>query len=132
MRPLRIALRNIRRNARRTALTTTAITVGVVALQLFGQFVITTILGFQTNTVRRTGHLSVFHTGYFEFGAGNPGAYSISDYQSVMRLIQNDSVVGPMIAVITPTVTLYGVAANAQIDATKTFVASGVVPSDQA
>jgi putative ABC transport system permease protein len=128
----KIALRNILRNARRTALTTTAIAVGVVALLLFGQFVITTILGFQTNTVRRTGHLSVFRKGYFEFGAGNPGAYSISGYRSVMRLIQNDSVLGPMIAVITPTVTLYGIAANSQIDATKTFVGSGLVPSDRA
>jgi len=127
-----IALRNIRRNARRTALTTTAIAVGVVALLLFGQFVITTVLGFQTNTVRRTGHLSVFHAGYFDFGAGNPGAYSIADYQSVMRLIQDDSVLGALADVITPTVTLYGIAANAQIDATKTFVGSGVVPADRA
>lgn len=129
MRLFTIALRNIRRNGRRTVLTTTAIAVGVVAMLLFGQFVITTVLGFQTNTVRRTGHLSVFHAGYFEFGAGNPGAYSISGYQSVMRLIQDDSVLGPMIDVITPTVTLYGIAANAQIDATKTFMGSGVVPS---
>ena len=132
MMPIRIAFRNILRNARRTALTTTAIAVGVVALLLFGQFVITTVLGFQTNTVRRTGHLSVFRTGYFAFGAGNPGAYSISNYQSVMHLIQSDSVLGPMIAVITPTITLYGIAANAQIDATKTFVGSGVIPSDRA
>jgi putative ABC transport system permease protein len=132
MMPLKIAIRNILRNARRSGLTTTAIAVGVVALLLFGQFVITTVLGFQTNTVRRTGHLSVFRTGYFEFGAGNPGAYSISGYQSVMRLIQSDSVLGPMIAVITPTVTLYGIASNSQIDATKTFMGSGVVPSDHA
>ena len=132
MTTIRIALRNILRNARRTGLTTTAIAVGVMALVLFGQFVITTVLGFQTNTVRSTGHLSVFRRGYFDFGAGNPGAYSIDDYQSVMRLVRNDPVLGPMIVVMTPTVTLYGIASNARIDATKTFVGSGFIPSDRA
>ena len=128
---VKIALRNILRNVRRTLLTTTAIAVGVTSLILFGQFVVSNVLGLQTNTVRRTGHLSVFRAGYFEFGAGNPGAYSIAGYQSVMRLIQTDSVLGPMISVITPTITLYGVAANATIDATKTFIGSGVIPADQ-
>ncbi len=132
MTALKIALRNILRNARRTGLTTTAVAVGVMALLLFGQFVITTVLGFQTDTVRSTGHLSVFRKGYFDFGAGNPGAYSIGDYQSVMRLIRDDPVLGPMIAVMTPTVTLYGIASNARIDATKTFAGSGFIPSDLA
>ena len=31
------------------------------------------------------GHLTVFRKGYFDFGAGNPAAYSIDDYQTVIR-----------------------------------------------
>jgi len=89
------------------------------------------MLAFQTSTVQRTGHLSVFHAGYVDFGAGNPGAFGIADYQTVLTLFQQDPVIGPMIAVITPSVTLFGVAGNFAIDASKTFFGVGVVPNDR-
>jgi putative ABC transport system permease protein len=108
-----------------------AIAVGVTALVLFGEFVGNVITGLQTQAVRRSGHLSVFRTGYFNFGAGNPGAYGISDYQSVIRLIREDPVLAPRLGVVTPTVTLFGIAGNFDIDASKTFFGVGVVPSDR-
>ena len=37
--------------------------------------------------MQRSGHLAVYRSGYFEFGAGNPAAYGIDDYQGVMALI---------------------------------------------
>ena len=128
---IKIAFRNILRNARRSFMTMSAIAVGVAALVLFGEFVGNIITGLQTQTVRRYGHLTVFRTGYFNFGAGNPGAYGIGDYERVMRLIKQDPVIGPRLRVVTPSVTLYGIAGNFDIDASKTFIGVGEVPSDR-
>jgi putative ABC transport system permease protein len=128
---IKIAFRNILRNARRSLMTMSAIAVGVAALVLFGEFVGNVITGLQTQTVRRYGHLTVFRTGYFNFGAGNPGAYGINDYQRVMRLIKDDPMLAPRLRVVTPSVTLYGIAGNFDIDASKTFFGVGLVPSDR-
>lgn len=127
----KVSFRNILRNGRRSFMTVTAIGVGAIAMLLFGEFVANTIIGFQTITVQRTGHLSVFRAGYFDFGAGNPGAYSIGGYQSVIRLIADDPVLKPLIDVITPTINLFGIAGNFDIDASKTFFGFGVVPADR-
>ena len=128
---VKIASRNILRNARRSLMTMSAIAVGATALVLFGEFVANMTTGLQTQTVRRSGHLSVFRTGYFNFGAGNPAAYGIGDYRSVIRLINEDRLLKPLVNVVTPTVTLFGIAGNFDIDASKTFLGFGVVPSDR-
>jgi putative ABC transport system permease protein len=73
----------------------------------------------------------VFRTGYFDFGAGNPAAYGIGDYQGVIRLIRDDALLKPMLAVVTPRVIVFGIAGNFDIDASKTFMGFGVVPSDR-
>jgi len=127
----KIALRNILRNSRRSAMTIGAVAVGAIAMVLFGQFMAFLVTGFETSTVRRTGHLSVFHNGYFDFGAGNPSAYGIDDYIGMIRMIDDDPVLKPMLAVVTPTVSLFGIAGNFDIDASKTFFGLGVVPSDR-
>jgi putative ABC transport system permease protein len=127
---IKIAFRNILRNARRSLMTMSAVAVGVAALVLFGEFVGNIITGLQTQTVRQYGHLTLFRTGYFNFGAGNPGAYGISDYERLIRLIKEDPVVAPRVSVVTPSVTLFGIAGNFDIDASKTFIGVGVVPSD--
>ncbi len=127
----KIAFRNTLRNARRSLLTASAIAVGAIAMIVFGQYMGFVVKGFETGVIERGGHLSVFHKGYFDFGAGNPGGYSIDHYKSVIRLIENDPELKSLINVITPTVTLYGIAGNFAIDASKTFLGVGVVPADR-
>jgi putative ABC transport system permease protein len=128
---LKIALRNILRNGRRSLMTVLAIAVGATAMLLFGEFIAFMILGFQTTMVQRIGHLTVSRAGYFELGSGNPAPYGISRYQDVIRLIEDDPVLKPLLNVVTPNVTLYGIAGNFDVDASKTFLGSGVVPSDR-
>lgn len=131
MRLFKIALRNIFRNKRRSAMTGSAVAVATVAVLIFGAFISYMFAAFQTNVVQRAGHLTVFRTGYFLFGAGNPAAYGISDYRSVMKLIGDDPVLKQKIWVMTPSLALYGIAGNFSNDTSKTFVGIGVVPSDR-
>ncbi len=130
---LKIGFRNILRNGRRSAITGLAIAVGAVALLLFGAFQGYIFAGYQTGVVQRVGHLTVFRNGYFLYGAGNPAAYGIDDYKSVMRVIAEDPVLKPLINVETPTLSLFGIAGNFQgkNDAAKTFFGVGIVPSDR-
>jgi putative ABC transport system permease protein len=127
----KIAFRNLLRNSRRSFMTASAIAVGAIALVLFGEYNDFAFLGLQTQAVTGIGHLSVFEKDYFAFGSGNPAEYSIADYRRVIRLIKEDPVLKPMLNVVTPTVSLYGIAGNFSIDASKTFFGTGFVPSDR-
>jgi putative ABC transport system permease protein len=130
---LKIAFRNLLRNVRRSTMTGSAVAAGALAMLLFGGFVSYIFAGLETNNVQRIGHLTVFRQGYFLLGSGNPAAYGIDRYQDVMKLIEHDAVVGPMIQVITPTQSLVGIAGNfsEEVDASKTFLGVGLIPSDR-
>jgi putative ABC transport system permease protein len=130
---LKIAFRNMLRNRRRSMMTGSAVAAGALAMLLFGGFVSYIFAGLETSNVQRLGHLTVFRDGYFLVGAGNPAAYGIDRYQDVMKLIEHDPVVGPMIHVITPTQSLVGIAGNfsGDVEASKTFLGVGLIPSDR-
>ena len=130
---LKIGFRNILRNGRRSAITGLAVAVGAVALLVFGAYQAYIFAALQTGAVQQRGHLTVFREGYFLYGAGNPAAYGIDDYQGVMRAIGEDAELKPLIAVMTPTLSLFGIAGNfeGENDAAKTFFGVGVIPSDR-
>jgi putative ABC transport system permease protein len=130
---LKIAFRNILRNLRRSLMTGSAVAAGALALLLFGGFAAYIFAGLETNNVQRIGHLTVFRAGYFLLGAGNPAAYGIDRYRDVIELIKRDPVVGPMINVITPTQSLVGIAGNfsGSVEASKTFLGTGLIPSNR-
>ena len=128
---LKIAFRNILRNGRRSLMTASAIAVGAIALILFGEYRGMAVIGLETGAVQGMGHLSVFAKGYSDFGSGRPQDYSISGYRSLMGLIENDPELKPMLNVVTPTVSLGGIAGNAALNRSKTFFGSGFVPSDR-
>jgi putative ABC transport system permease protein len=128
---LTIAFRNILRNVRRSVTTMLAIAVGAVAMLAFGGFMAYMMTGFKTSVVEAVGHLSVMRSGFFEFGSGNPAAYGIADYKAVEQAIAEDPVLKPMINVISPTINLYGLAANFDKDSSRTFIGVGIVPSDR-
>jgi putative ABC transport system permease protein len=127
----RIAFRNILRNRRRSMMSMLAISVGAIAMLLFGAFVAAIILGLRTRAVETGGHLTIYKAGYLDFGSGNPGAYAIEHYADVMALVGDDPVLKPMLAVVTPRVLVYGVAGNFKADRSKTFFGVGFVPSDR-
>jgi len=112
-------------------MTLLAIAVGSIAVVLFGEFVAFIRAGLETNAVQNVGHFTVFRTGYFDYGAGNPAAFGIEGYENVIRLIKGDPEIGPTLNVVTPTVALSGIAGNFDIDASKTFLGAGYVPADR-
>ena len=127
------ALRNILRNARRSFMTGSAVAAGAAAMMLFGGFVAYIFAGLETSNVQRIGHLSIFRSGYFLFGSGNPAAYGIDDYKRVMDLVANDPIIKPLVNVVTPTQSLVGIAGNFSSgnQASKTFFGVGLVPSER-
>jgi len=129
----KIAWRNIVRNRRRSLMTASAIGAGALAMLLFAGYTNFIFTGLETGYVQRDGHLTVFRSGYFLYGAGNAAAYGIDDYLGVMRLITEDPALQPLIAVISPTQALVGIAANYSADtaASRTFIGVGLMPSDR-
>ncbi len=130
---LKIAWRNIVRNRRRSLMTASAIAAGALAMLLFAGYTNFIFTGLETGYVQRDGHLTVFRSGYFLYGAGNAAAYGIDEYAGVMHLIAEDAVLRPLIAVITPTQSLLGIAANYTADsaASRTFIGVGLIPSNR-
>jgi putative ABC transport system permease protein len=131
MMTFKIASRSIFRNTRRSLMTLLTIAVGTVATLVFGAYTLYVTLGLQTTTVQRTGHLTVYRTGYFSFGSGNPAAWGIDHAQALLQLIRDDPVLKPLTAVATPIQSLAGLAGNFDNDSSKTFFGVGFVPSER-
>jgi putative ABC transport system permease protein len=111
-------------------MTISAIAVGTMSMLLFGEFVSQIFVALETQNVVRSGHIALFRNGYYKYGGGNPAAYGISDYHSVIRSIDEDPVLKPMINVVTPTINLFGIAGNFDAESSKTFFGLGVIPAD--
>lgn len=126
----RIALRGVTRNKRRSIFTVMTLAVGAIAILLFGAFIGFLYLSFQTSAVQNSGHLQIFQKGFGDYGAADPLKYSIANYVQLMGDLRADPVMGPMIATITPTQTIFGIASNPDTGNTKTFYGSGMVRED--
>lgn len=125
-----IAWRNVVRNRRRSALTLLALAVGSMAILLFAGYVRDNEQGLETITVRSHGHLQVVRRDYLDFGRGDPGRFSIRGYEALMNQIALDPALAPLLAVVTPTLHVEGVAGNFSAGVSSNFVGEGVVPSD--
>ena len=128
---LKIAFRNIFRNTRRSLTTLSTIAIGATAVLVFGAYITYIQYGVQTGAVQRTGHLQVFHNGYFNYGTAAPADWGIDGYQDVLRLVREDPELKQLTAVVTPIQSLAGIAGNFENNTSKPFFGTGFVPSDR-
>jgi putative ABC transport system permease protein len=131
MKTFSLALRNLLRNRRRSLTTLLAMMVGASAILIFGGYSRDITYGLQTGYVQRSGHLQIQHKDYFLYGSGNPTAYGILDYPHVIEVVKSDPVLAPMLAVVTPTLQLGGIAGNFAAGVSRTVIGTGVVVDDQ-
>ena len=131
MRTLSLALRNLLRNRRRSLTTLSAMVIGAVTILVFGGYSRNITLSLQTSYVMRGGHLQIQRKDYFLYGSGNPAAYGIADYQHVIDVVVRDPVLAPMLAVVTPTISLGGIAGNFAAGVSRTIIGAGLVVADR-
>jgi len=112
-------------------MTVFAMVLGLTAVLLFGGYVRDITYQLQSNYVQRSGHLQIQHTGYYNYGSGNPGAYGIRDYEAIVAAVRNDPVLAPMLVVVTPNLQFGGIAGNFATGVSRTVYANGVVVADQ-
>jgi putative ABC transport system permease protein len=131
MKTFSLALRNLLRNRRRSLTTLFAMVIGAVTILIFGGFSRDITYGLQTGFVIRGGHLQIQRKDFFLYGSGNPAVYGIPDYQHVIDVVAHDPVLAPMLIVVTPTLSLGGIAGNFAAGVSRTVVGSGVVVEDR-
>ncbi len=129
--PLSLALRNLLRNRRRSLTTLLAMIIGLVTILLFGGYSRNVIFAMQTGYVQLHGHLQIQRQDFYSVGSGNPAAYGIANYQALMARIQQDSVLAPMITVVTPKLSLGGIAGNFEAGVSRNVFASGIIAEEQ-
>jgi putative ABC transport system permease protein len=131
MKTLSLALRNLLRNRRRSLTTLIAMVIGAVTILVFGGYARNITLSLQTGYVMRGGHLQIQRKDYFLYGTGNPAAYGIADYKHVIDVVSHDPVLAPMLAVVTPTISLGGIAGNFAAGVSRTIIGTGLVVADR-
>ncbi|MBC7484501.1 MAG: ABC transporter permease [Rhizobacter sp.] len=131
MNTLSLAWRNLLRNRRRSLMTLIAMVLGLTAVLLFGGYIRDINYALQSDFVRLTGHLQIQHKDYFRFGSGNPAAYGIASYERIIAAVNQDPVLKPMLAVVTPTLQFGAIAGNFAAGVSRTVFVNGTVVEDQ-
>ena len=127
---LLIAVRNLLRNRRRSLATLLAMVIGAQAVLIFGGFANDIARGLETGYVQYSGHFQIQRKGYFRYGAGDPPAYSIHDYRSLIERLRRDPVLGPMLSEVTPTLSVSGIAGNFEAGTSKPVAVWGGIANE--
>ncbi len=125
-----LALRNLLRNRRRSLATLLAMIVGLTAILLFGGYRANILYGMQTGFVQQSGHLQIQRRGYFLDGGDSPTAYGIADYPKIIAAIRNDTTLAPLVAMVTPSLRLGGIAGNFAAGVSRSVMAIGLVAQE--
>ncbi len=123
------AFRNIFRNKRRSFITILAISIGFVAINLFGGYAMNTFKSLKISAIygEGIGHLTVYKEGFLDNGTLDPAKYMIStdDMKTIEAVMSKDS----RIVKVIPKLSVSGLVSNG-INST-IFIAQGVNPDDE-
>lgn len=123
---LTLAWRNLMRNGRRTLATLLVIITGMTGILLYGGFDKSIQYNLETAFVRQTGHLQIQQKDYFQYGIGNPTAYSIAAYHAVEHALIHDAALKPLVRVSAASLTFGGIASYYPSGTSHTVIANGI------
>ncbi|MBP0996327.1 ABC transporter permease [Serratia fonticola] len=126
---IRYTFLNLFRQRRRSGVTLLAITLGGVAVFIFGGFVDYSFWALREQTIRTNlGHIQLYQQGYLSSGANNSLQYTIDNYDEVKQLLQADPVIAPKIATITGQLAFTGIISQYDKGASTFFTGVGIEP----
>ncbi|WP_411752223.1 ABC transporter permease [Serratia sp. (in: enterobacteria)] len=126
---IRYTFLNLFRQRRRSGVTLLAITLGGVAVFIFGGFVDYSFWALREQTIRTNlGHIQLYEKGYLGSGANNSLQYTISHYDEVKNLLQADQVLAAKIATITGQLAFTGLISQYDTGTSTFFTGVGIEP----
>lgn len=125
-----LAIRNLQRNRRRSLATLLALAIGCASILVFGGYTTNVRYSMTTAYVRSGGHLQVQHGDFYYYGSGNPAAYGIPRYGTIIDAIRSDPDLRAIVTVATPMLQFGGIAGNYDAGVSRTVMGSGFIASD--
>ncbi len=126
---IRYTFLNLFRQRRRSGVTLLAITLGGVAVFIFGGFVDYSFWALREQTIRTNlGHVQLYQTGYLTSGAGNSLQHTIGNYDAVKNILLADPQLAPMIKTITGQIEFSGIISQYDKGVSTFFSGIGIEP----
>ncbi|EJD6048524.1 ABC transporter permease [Providencia rettgeri] len=126
---IRYTFLNLFRQSRRSAVTLLAITLGGVAVFIFGGFVDYSFWALREQTIRTNlGHIQLYEKGYLTSGANNSLQYTISNYDEVKNILIADPQIGHKVSTITGQLSFTGIISQYEKGASTFFTGVGIEP----
>lgn len=126
---IRYTFLNLFRQSRRSAVTLLAITLGGVAVFIFGGFVDYSFWALREQTIRTNlGHIQLYEKGYLTSGANNSLQYTISNYDEVKNILIADPQIGHKVITITGQLGFTGIISQYEKGASTFFTGVGIEP----
>ncbi len=126
---IRYTFLNLFRQRRRSGVTLLAITLGGVAVFIFGGFVDYSFWALREQTIRTNlGHIQLYEKGYLTSGANNSLQYTINNYDDVKNILLADPLIAPKITTITGQLAFTGIISQYDKGASTFFTGVGIEP----
>jgi putative ABC transport system permease protein len=132
MHTLLLAFRNIARNRRRSLVTVAAVAAGLIALNLFGGYIVNTYAGLKLQAIsgERLGHLTIYKRGMLQEGKLHPKRYMFDAAESerLSEVVRSSGGV----QLVSPRLSISGIAAASNGRASSIFIGEAMRPEDMA
>lgn len=126
---LRYTFLNLFRQRRRSMITLLAITLGGIAVFIFGGFVDYSFWALREQTIRTNlGHIQLYEKGYLESGSANSLQYTIPNYEEIKQILLDDKTLAPQIKTITGQLSFTGLISQYDKGVSTFFTAVGIEP----
>ncbi|WP_411704033.1 ABC transporter permease [Edaphovirga cremea] len=126
---VRYTFLNLFRQRRRSGVTLLAITLGGVAVFIFGGFVDYSFWALREQTIRTNiGHVQLYKEGYLASGSTNTLNYTIPNYNEIKNILMQDPEIAPKIKAITGQIEFSGIISQYEKGVSTFFSGVGIEP----